>query len=80
MLATNNQIKEIQQKYFDFCTSLIKKIPQELVNQDALMTQAFTFRDELEKAVIQSEIDCKNKGIVEIEKEIELLKKELNNK
>lgn len=80
MPTTNNQIKEIQQKYFDFCTNLIKKIPQELVNQDALMSQAFGFRDELERAVIQNEIDCKNNAILEIEKEIDLLKKELNHK
>ena len=77
-MTTNNQIKELQQRYFDFCTTLIKKIPPESANQDALMLQAFGLRDELEKAVIQNEIDCKNDAIKEIETQIDQLKKELD--
>ena len=79
-MISNNQIKELQQRYFDFCTGLIKKIPHEIANPDALMMEAFSFRDELEKAVIQNEIECKNEAIKEIEVEIGILKNELENK
>ena len=79
-MITNNRVKELQQKYFDFCTDLIKLIPYENANPDSLMTQAFTFRDELEKEIIQNEIECKHEAIKEIEKEIHQLKIELENK
>jgi hypothetical protein len=77
---TANRIVELQQEYFDFCTELIKKIPPEKANQDALMMKAFRYRDDLEKEIIQNEIACKNEAIKEIEKEIDQLKTTLDNK
>ncbi len=79
-MMTNNRIVKLQQQYFDFCTELIKKIPPETTNTDALMMKAFVYRDELEKEIIQNEMDCKNEAIKEIEKEICQLKSTLENK
>ncbi len=79
-MITNNRIAKLQQQYFDFCTELIKKIPPETNDTDWLMMKAFGYRDELEKEIIQSEIDCKHEALREIEKEIEQLKNALENK
>ncbi len=78
-MKTDNRIETLQQ-YFDFCTELIKKIPPETTNTDALMVQAFGYRDELEKVIIQKEIDCKNEALREIEKEIGELKSALDSR
>jgi hypothetical protein len=79
-MITNNRISAVQQEYFDFCTELIKKIPYENANPDLLMMKAFSFRDALEKEIIQNEIECKNEAIREIEKEIDELKIALENR
>jgi hypothetical protein len=79
-MITNSRILKLQQQYFDFCTELIKKIPPESINTDALMMQAFGYRDELEKEIIQNEIDCKHEALREIENEIDQLKQALENK
>ncbi|HVD99283.1 MAG TPA: hypothetical protein VNB90_13835 [Cytophagaceae bacterium] len=77
---TDDRINKILQRYFDFCTNLIKRIPPETIDADALMMQAFGYRDELEREIIQNEISCKHKAIKEIEKEINQLKSALENK
>lgn len=79
-MMTNSRILKLQQQYFDFCTELIKKIPPETVNVDALMMKAFGYRDELEKEIIQSEIECKHEALKEIEHEINQLKQALGDK
>jgi hypothetical protein len=80
MTNNNSRIIELQQQYFDFCTGIIKKIPPENANLDTLMKKAFTFRDELEKLIIQNEINYKNQAIQEVEKEINFLKTSLDKK
>ena len=80
MTTTDNRIVKLQQQYFDFCTELIKKLPHDTVDTDALMMKAFGYRDELEKEIIHKEMNCKNEAIREIEREIEQLKIALDKK
>lgn len=73
-MVTNDRITKVQQQYFDFCTELIKKIPFENINPDQLMQKAFLLRDNLEKEIIQSEMNYKNNCLEEIKSEIQKLK------
>jgi hypothetical protein len=73
-MTSESKIVEVQKRYFDFCISLIKKIPQEIGMGDDLMLEAFLLRDEMEKEIVQSLIELKNDKLTCIEQQINVLK------
>ncbi len=69
-----NRLQQLQVQYFNFCLELIGKIPFENINADELMQRAFLLRDNLEKEIIKSEMNCKNVCLEKIELEVQKLK------
>jgi hypothetical protein len=72
----NNSLQQLQQQYFSFCTELIRNLPFENINADKLLQKAFFLRDNLEKEILLSQMDCKNNCLKKIVSEIQKLNHE----
>jgi hypothetical protein len=79
-MTANNRVKEIQEEYFDFCLSLLQKIPIEEINEKQLATKAHSFKESLKQAIIEYEQNFYSEGIEFLQKEIVRLKEALQNK
>jgi hypothetical protein len=66
--------------YHNFCMELIKRIPPENMHGDEFIQKALRYRYKMESYIMELEIKVKKAGKNYISKEIENLKKELENK
>ncbi len=79
-MQINNRIEEIQEEYFEFCLTLLQKLPVEKIDEDRLASKAYQYRDQLNKAIKQNNKDFSNPTLEEINVKIKELKKELEAK
>jgi hypothetical protein len=74
-------IEKTQQEYFEFCLSLLQKLPFEEVEKNGWVEKAYSIRDQLRKAIIDHRYDSTRVEIVKsTENEIEKLRTALYEK
>jgi hypothetical protein len=73
-MTTNNRVKEIQEEYFNFCLTLLQKIPYAEEELKGLSIKAYFLRDELKKETVAHLTGCKHEAIAEVETEIKKIR------
>lgn len=74
----NERLNILLVEYHGFCIDLIKKIPKEEISDESILMQAFEYRDELEKLILELQIKNKDDGIQQYKNEIEQIKLQLS--
>ena len=73
-------IENIQQDYFEFCLSLLQKLPFEEVEKNGWVEKAYSIRDQLRKAIIEHLYYSRVEIVKSTEDEIEKLRIALHEK
>ncbi len=76
----NNQIRKVKEEYFEFCLSLLQKIPIEEVNEKHLATRAYFLKEQLNLAIVEYEQNFYNHIFDTMREEINKLKMAIENK
>ncbi len=79
-MKTENRIKELQEEYFEFCLTLLQKLPDDIDNKVELAATAHQLRDSLNAAIAQHEKDFYGEAVKAVQSEIEELKISFQNK